>query len=51
MLRDYNVKPTLFGVDPDASIPAPITLDDLYDVTADPFQDKTDAQLVDTQKA
>ncbi|PJG59409.1 pilus assembly protein [Aeromonas cavernicola] len=50
MLRDYNIKPTLFGVEPNTSIPAAITIDDLYDVTIDPFIGKNDDQIVSTTK-
>jgi type IV pilus assembly protein PilY1 len=46
MLRDYDVKPVLFGVDPNTSTPSAITLDDLYDVTADPFQGKTNTEIL-----
>ncbi|MEH8117737.1 PilC/PilY family type IV pilus protein [Aeromonas allosaccharophila] len=52
MLRDYNVNPTLFGIDPDTNEnPSVITLDDLYDVTSDPFIGLNEDQIVNTTKA
>lgn len=52
MLRDYNVNPTLFGIDPDTDeSPSVITLDDLYDVTSDPFLGLNEEQIVNTTKA
>nr|WP_270805879.1 PilC/PilY family type IV pilus protein [Aeromonas sp. QDB62] len=52
MLRDYNVNPTLFGIDPDTDeSPSVITLDDLYDVTSDPFIGLNEDQIVNTTKA
>lgn len=49
MLRDYTVKPTLFGSD--AEVPPAITMADLYDVTIDPFIDKSEQQIIDIQQA
>ena len=52
MLRDYNVNPTLFGIDPDTDeSPSVITLEDLYDVTSDPFTGLNEEQMVNTTKA
>lgn len=52
MLRDYNVNPTLFGIDPDTDeSPSAITLENLYDVTSDPFIGLNEEQIVNTTKA
>ncbi|WP_421288320.1 pilus assembly protein [Aeromonas veronii] len=52
MLRDYNVNPTLFGIDPDTDeSPSAITLENLYDVTSDPFIGLNEEQIFNTTKA
>ncbi|MGL5524335.1 MAG: pilus assembly protein [Aeromonas veronii] len=51
MLRDYNVNPTLFGATSEPAVPSTITLNDLYDVTSDPFTGLNEEQIVNTTKA
>lgn len=51
MLRDYNVGPSLFGGTSEPSVPSSITLNDLYDVTSDPFTGLNEEQIVNTTKA
>ncbi|MGL6164994.1 MAG: hypothetical protein ACRC04_11725, partial [Aeromonas veronii] len=51
MLRDYNVNPTLFGATSEPAVPSSITLNDLYDVTSDPFTGLNEEQIVNTTKA
>lgn len=51
MLRDYNVNPTLFGTTSEPAVPSSITLNDLYDVTSDPFTGLNEEQIVNTTKA
>ncbi|ATL94838.1 hypothetical protein CK911_19990 [Aeromonas sp. CU5] len=51
MLRDYNVSPSLFGGTSEPSVPSSITLNDLYDVTSDPFTGLNEEQIVNTTKA
>ncbi|MCO5341987.1 PilC/PilY family type IV pilus protein [Aeromonas veronii] len=51
MLRDYHVNPTLFGATSEPDVPSSITLDDLYDVTSDPFTGLNEEQIVNTTKA
>lgn len=51
MLRDYHVNPTLFGATSEPLVPAAITLNDLYDVTSDPFTGLNEEQIVNTTKA
>ncbi|TNH95828.1 pilus assembly protein [Aeromonas sobria] len=51
MLRDYNISPSLFGGTSEPPVPSSITLNDLYDVTNDPFIGLNEEQTVNTTKA